>query len=208
MGIKSKSNWSKIQYTIQHVAKMKQIVILGILFLVCCSGSANGMKLFVKTLTGKMIELEVETSDTIKEVKEKIQEQDGIPPEQQRLIFGGKQLADAKTLSECSITAGSTLHLVLALRGGGGMQVYVKTLTGKILTINVEPSDTIADVKSKIEELKGIPANPIQLTFGGSRLEDDKTLSHYDIRSGNVLNFYKPCHCAGHWNTNSSQKIK
>ena len=78
----------------------------------------GGMQLFVKTLTGKTVSIEVEEGESIEDVKAKIAEKEGIPPEQQRLIFGGQQLQDAKTLDDYDVGDDATLHLVLRLRGG------------------------------------------------------------------------------------------
>eukprot|EP01003_Olkasia_polycarbonata_P008021 NODE_968_length_642_cov_224.489039_g896_i0.p1 GENE.NODE_968_length_642_cov_224.489039_g896_i0~~NODE_968_length_642_cov_224.489039_g896_i0.p1 ORF type:complete len:78 (-),score=9.99 NODE_968_length_642_cov_224.489039_g896_i0:331-564(-) len=76
------------------------------------------MLIKVKTLTGKEIEIDIDPNDKIERIKERVEEREGIPPPQQRLIFCGRQMSDNQTAKEYNIEAGSTLHLVLALRGG------------------------------------------------------------------------------------------
>ena len=90
------------------------------------------MEIMVKIMTGKTINIEVDPSDSIGDVKSKIQDKEGIPPGQQRLSFEGKQLEHYRTLSYYNVHDQNTVDLVLCPRGG--MEIYVKTLTGK--TIN------------------------------------------------------------------------
>jgi ubiquitin len=106
------------------------------------------VQLFVKTLTGKTVSIEVEEGESIEDVKAKIAEKEGIPPEQQRLIFGGQQLQDSKTLDDYNVGDDATLHLVLRLRGGRA--------GGGLLGRLARPSSFKVDEDFVKEHLKGL----------------------------------------------------
>ena len=136
-------------------------------------------------LTGhNTITLDVETSNTIDNIKAKVQEQTGMPADQQRLYFEGWQLAGDRTLSDYNILKESFVCLIQEIT------IFATMVSGKSITLVlvVEVNQVIEEIKEKIQDQEEIPAEQQQLIFEGKQLADDRTLSDYNIEHNSTLN--------------------
>ncbi len=150
--------------------------------------SCRVMQIFVNTLAGKTLTLDVEPSDLVENIRAKIQAREGIPPAYQLLSFEGRRLEDGRTLSECRILKESTLHLQLRVGGGPTMRIFVKTQTGdKTIALDVFAGEAVARVKARIMAQEGIPPERQRLVFGGRVLEDVHMLSDYNVEQESTL---------------------
>jgi len=151
------------------------------------------IQVFVKSLTGKTVALHVDINDTVDDVKSRVEEEEGISSDQQRLIFQGKRLDDGRTLSEHSISDNSILHLLLYLRGG--MKIFVRILdpdvrnegNERVVTLEVLQTDTVANIKAGISDKTAIPTINQELIFASSQMDDQRALCDYGIRSESTV---------------------
>ena len=150
------------------------------------------MNIFVKLITGgtgSTISLRVKTNDTIKAVKNLIYEQEGFPPAQQQLYFKRNgQLKDNKRLSDYNVQRDNTICMVQV---SGFMKITVETFANKTFPITVRENDFVSDIKSIIQNREGIPCVQQLLLFAGIHLENNHTLSEYNIQEGSVIQLAK-----------------
>ena len=143
------------------------------------------MHIVIRTAVDKTVTLEVDATDRIRDVKLKLAEAEGIPPEEQQLIFEAQQLEDGNTVVEYNIQEKSELYLVPRVRRKRvGFQLFVQMggTGGKLITLDVEPSDTIGNVKAQVEEHEGIPQDQQTLLYAGKEMMGPRTLNYYKIR--------------------------
>ncbi|KAJ4803684.1 Polyubiquitin [Rhynchospora pubera] len=173
--------------------------------------SRGDMRICVKTWEGKTVILDTNISDTVANIKRIIADQERIPVCKQRLIFREKELEDHFVLADYNVENESKLDLVLCCgkcmllhgefhdhtdredlvrplrRHKGDMSIFLVEMNGKIKTLEVETSDTIENLKAKVQEKLGIPVREQRLIFHGKQLEDERTLAEYNIRKENFI---------------------
>ena len=157
--------------------------------------------IFVKTLTGETITLEAKASDTVENVKFMIDEKEDIPHDLQILMFHKMQLEDGHTLYDYNIKDGDELHLSLRLRKS--KELFVKIHNTKIITIEVETSDTIENLRYKIQDKTSIPPDQQRLLFTGELLKNMHTLFYYNVRHDSTIQLV----CTGNLIVKVSQMV-
>ena len=144
------------------------------------------MKIQILTLTNKKFEISINSKDRIRIIKDKIQDIEGIPPDQMRLIYGGVQLEDEHLISDYNIIENSKIHLILKLRGGMAMKsdpINIRIIyETNYFLIKLDPLLSIKKLKTQIEQLTKIPASQQILLYNQNCLEDDnKNLKDYSV---------------------------
>ncbi len=149
---------------------------------------------FVKTLHGQTIALQVHAHDTVDQIKELIEQQEAIPAHKQRLVFVGEQLRGDNRFLDYNIEHESAVHLIL--REGVGFEVYVDTPGGKSYVVEVEPSDSVDQLKEKVSRKVDIPSHMQVIYMGSHKLVDSLSLGDNGVKSRSILRVAIAEHCA------------
>ncbi|RHZ88824.1 hypothetical protein Glove_21g256 [Diversispora epigaea] len=146
------------------------------------------MKIYVKTLKGKPIEIEIEPSEKILKIKQFIEELQGIPPNVQKLYFFGEILDNNNTLAHYNIQNEFTIHLKYLFRENMQIKIEIfssSTKRNSIIKVEAKYTDTIRDIKSKIPDINA----HTQLYYFDKKLEDHQKLSDYNIQDDSIIHF-------------------
>ena len=156
---------------------------------ICCllgklgSNPSGSIEIIILTTVDRYFVLAVDSDDFVIDVKKKIQDKTGIPPDEQELSI----LSDYDTLSDYNILNGCLVSLHSTHANWSNIEIAIRTLTGKMLTLTVTPTSTIGSVKTKIENRERIPSDQQRLVFGDKVLEDDELLRKYKIEHKSIL---------------------
>ncbi|GJY35976.1 polyubiquitin [Tanacetum coccineum] len=153
--------------------------------------STGLMQILVKILAGQEIKLKVNSSDTIANIKAMIQDKEGMPSYEQRLLFAGKHLEDSRTLANYRIHWNSIIHLVHEYKGLIKITIIMTFSGNKTISFEVESSITVGHLKAKIQDEEGIRLDNHSVFFTGKQLEDSRTLADYNIYNNSILDLVR-----------------
>lgn len=174
-GIELENSQTLISYNIENQSMLHMV-----------TGTRHIMQIFVNLTNGESLNMEVEPSHTIESLKRNLLNKVEIPSfEEMILIFFGKIMKNSETIGNCNIIQRSVLYLVT--RSKFTVQIFIKTPTGKTLTLDVKPLDVTRIAKAEVQMKEGILASQLRLFFVGKELDDEKTFSHYNIEKGSLL---------------------
>jgi ubiquitin C len=149
----------------------------------------HNINYFVNLPFGTTISLNSNNNETILNIKNKVREIYNISPDYNKIniSYKSKILDEYSTLKDCEINDNDFLNIIIPLNAGGTKQIFIKTLQGKTITMDVTDSDTIDSIKQKIAEKEGIPPDQQRLVFNGKQLEDANTIGDYGIDADSTV---------------------
>lgn len=149
--------------------------------------SKNGIFIFIKRPTKKIFNLDINSFETILNIKKIVESKDNIPIKNQKIKYNGIELDDNKIINDYKIETQSTLEVIF--KNDGGYQIFCKFLTGKTITIEVEPYYTIENLKEIVYDKENIPLSGQRIVFNGKLLENHRTVADYNIKKGSIIHF-------------------